>query len=206
MLAGKFIAIEGIDGVGKSTAVDNIVTWLESRGLDYLVVNGIDGTEYGADIRKILCTKKETGAPLDPITEILLFYAARRQLIEEVIKPAILAGKWVIIDRYYLSTLAYQGFGLNVGLMGTILSLNDLIEVIEPDLHLILVADITTCRARVSKRGQVDRIESRSDEFFNAAQDGFKRMARDKRNCRLINADYPIASVTEEILDAIKYV
>ena len=113
MTIGKFITLEGVEGVGKSTNLELISDLVESGGYDVLLTREPGGTRLGERVRDILLDKKETG--MTPMAELLLMFAARAQHVEEVIKPALARGTWVVSDRFTDSSYAYQGGGRQLG-------------------------------------------------------------------------------------------
>lgn len=188
-MQGKFIVIEGLDGAGKSTLIAGLIKALEERQIDVMTVREPGGTPTAETLRNILKSVNEKES-LTPQTELLLFYAARSQLLENVIKPALAQGKWVIADRFSLSTLAYQGHGL--GLVNDVLSLESVVlKDFTPDLQILLDIPIKTMRERLAGRGDIDRIESRGETFFENVRAGFIQATIDVsryRDVKLVNA------------------
>ena len=111
---GWFITIEGPEGAGKTTQAERLVAWLAARGHDVLSTREPGGTWLGERIREVLLARTGTGGRSDPVTDAFLFDAARRQLVTEVLRPALAAGRTVVCARYTDSTLAYQGYGAGV--------------------------------------------------------------------------------------------
>ena len=107
---GLFITIEGIDGAGKGTQIDHICSYMETEGIELILLREPGGTSIGEQIRGILLG--QNNAEMKAMTELLLFAAARAQLVREVIEPALAEGKWILCDRFFDSTLAYQAGGL----------------------------------------------------------------------------------------------
>ena len=136
MNRGLFITFEGIDGCGKSTQFQMLKEYLETQGVDFIVVREPGGTVIGEKIREILLNKKNDS--MRPLTELLLFEAARAQIAEEVIRPALEKGTCVLCDRFFDSTYAYQGYARKLG-ADKVLLLNDLATAgLEPDITFLI--------------------------------------------------------------------
>lgn len=180
MGCGKFITFEGGEGCGKSTQVRRLKDALEHRGLKVLLTREPGGTPLAERVRAIL--KDESDDPPCDRTELLLFLAARAQLVRNVIRPALDAGTWVISDRFSDSTMAYQGYGRGLPLE-VIRAANDFAcEGLKPDLTLFLDVDPETSRARMRGREaatntSADRIELAGDDFHARIRKGFLEMA-----------------------------
>lgn len=161
---GRFIVLEGLEGAGKSTAMATIQRVLQSR-VNLIITREPGGTSVGESIREILKHSNHT-APIEAKSELLLFYAARVQLLNEVIYPALERGDWVLTDRFELSTFAYQGGGR--GLDKTFIQqLSDYcLSGFQPDLLIFLDLPPQVGLSRVLKRGEKDRIENESTLFF----------------------------------------
>lgn len=195
--AGIFITLEGDDGVGKSTQADLLAAWYEQQGLEVLRVHEPGGTKLGEKIRELLLSKEQEG--MTPLAELLLYEAARAQVMQEVIMPALAAGKVVICDRFCDSTLAYQGYGRELG-AGLVRTLNDLAcEGCYPARTLLLVLDPQVAQARVITRahdGQGDRMETAGDAFHQRLRDGFARIAQEEPDrIHVIDADGSVEDV-----------
>lgn len=182
---GCFITFEGIDGCGKSTQIGLLTGYLEEKGIDYLLLREPGGTVIGENIRNILLDKKNTG--MTDMTELLLFEAARAQIVAEVIRPAVESGKAVICDRFFDSTAAYQGYAKNMG-SEVVKTLNQLATGgFEPDITFLL--DITPEQAleRRTARGEEDRIEKLGMEFQRKVRDGYLTIASE--SSRIVKID-----------------
>jgi dTMP kinase len=192
---GFFITFEGIDGSGKTTQLLMTEKYLRQRGLDVLVLREPGSTSLAEKIRKILLDKNNS-IPLE--SELLLYLAARADLVQKVIAPALKNGKIVLCDRFYDSTTAYQGYGrkLNIAL---IKKLNHLmVGATIPDITFIIDVDFETSLQRRKKES--DRLESESKKFFESVRRGFLAIAREekKRVCIIdgrITADATFAEV-----------
>ena len=181
MARGKFITFEGGEGCGKSTQIRRLKEALEKGGIDVLLTREPGGTWLSEEIRHLI-KDQTTDAPCDR-SELLLFLAARAQLVRKVIRPALEAGKWVLSDRFSDSTLAYQGYGRGLPLDG-LRRMNDFAcEGLKPDLTLLLDVDPETSRARMRGREAAtdttaDRIERAGDEFHARLRAGFAALAK----------------------------
>lgn len=163
---GKFLTIEGTEGVGKSTNLAYVKTWLEARGLDVVVTREPGGTPLAEEIRGLLLARRDE--PVDETAELLLVFAARAQHIAGVIKPALARGAWVLSDRFTDATFAYQGGGRGLSLE-TISQLEQLVQgELRPDLTLILDIEVQLGLERARQRGELDRFESETITFLNA--------------------------------------
>ena len=197
MNRGKFITFEGGEGCGKCTQVRRLRDALESRGVKVLLTREPGGTPLAEKVRSLL--KDEAGDPPCDRTELLLFLAARAQLVRNVIRPALESGTWVVSDRFSDSTLAYQGYGRGLPL-DVVRAANDFAcEGLKPDLTLLLDVDPATARARMRGREAAthtaaDRIERAGDDFHARLRQGFLEMAA-AEPLRIVTVD---ASGTEE--------
>jgi len=169
---GRFITIEGGEGVGKSTNLDFVCGFLADRGVDLIVTREPGGTPLAEQVRKLLLANRhdETVAPL---TEALLVFAARSQHLATVIQPALAAGKWVICDRFTDATYAYQGAGR--GLDTTVIAtLERLVQGgFRPDATLLLDMATEVGLDRARRRGEPDRFEAEEMKFFDRVRSGY---------------------------------
>lgn len=164
MQRGRFITVEGIEGVGKSSNIEVLVEHIERAGHEVLTTREPGGTPVAEDIRTLL--KERGDEPIPEIAELLMMFAARSLNVNNVIIPALEAGKWVISDRFTDSSRAYQGGGRGIP-MATIDSLADWVHGdVWPDLTILLDAPVEIGMARASRRGAPDRIEREKHEFF----------------------------------------
>jgi dTMP kinase len=165
----RFIVLEGIDGAGKSSQVEPLVTWLRSRGCSVTTCRDPGATPAGDAIRAILLDRHDL--KLVPTAEMLLYMAARAQLVREVVAPSLARGEWVVSDRYLLANIVYQGHagGLDpdtirhVGAVAT--------GGLEPDLVLLLDVDLETASRRLSR--PLDKLENRGDEHRGRLRAGY---------------------------------
>jgi len=204
-LASKFIVIEGLEGAGKSTAVSYISKWLFKQNLengDVVYTREPGGTALAEKMRDIV--KMEiAGEKLDDKAELLLMYAARVQLVEHIIKPALVAEKVVVGDRHNFSSLAYQGGGRGIDLA--------LIEVIKKvalgdfkaDFTLYLDIDPELGLTRARGRGELDRIERQAIDFFDRTREVFLSLVAKDKNAITIDASESPALVEKAIFSAL---
>lgn len=179
-MRGKFITFEGGEGCGKSTQAQLLKTELERRGIEVVHTREPGGTVLAEKIRTLL--KDEAQDPPCDRSEVLLFLAARAQLVENVIIPALESGKWVISDRFSDSTIAYQGYGRGLPL-GFLRDANDFAcKGLKSDLTLLLEVPPETAAKRMRRREEAtgtaaDRIESEGDDFHDRLRRGFRVLA-----------------------------
>jgi len=200
---GRFIVIEGLEGAGKSTAIETIKRYLLTAVPEVVLTREPGGTGVGETIRQLIKTKVE-GENLDSRCELLLLYAARVQLVEQVIRPALARGAWVLADRFELSTFAYQGFGRELG-MAMIKDLSRFcLNSLKPDLTFYLDISPEQGFERVAKRGTKDRIEQENFSFFNRVHQGYQMMIQKMDQLVIIDASKSIKIVKESILSQLK--
>ena len=190
-----FISFEGIDGSGKTTHAGLLAETLTNLKIGPLLVREPGGTAAGEHIRKLLLNRH---FPISLKTEVLLYAAARAQLLQEVIRPAMEAGRMVFCDRYIDSSLAYQGHGLGVDL-DWIWELNHQIaEGIQPELTFLL--DLPVEEAITRRSGKADRIEQRDMEFYRRVRRGYLELAaREPKRFAIIDALWPVEKVQKAI-------
>lgn len=168
----KFITFEGTEGVGKTTAIDGVCRLLDEQGIDHIRTREPGGSPLAEQFRDILLDK-ETNISRD--TELLLIFTARADHLAKTILPALAQGKWVVCDRFFDSTVAYQGFGRWHGDELALQKIQLLIEQFVPsvpDLTFWLDLDVKTGMARAGKRGMADRFESEDIRFFERVHQG----------------------------------
>lgn len=175
MKRGKFITVEGIEGVGKSTNIDFMRTAIEARGLQVLTSREPGGTPMAEEIRGLLLEHGDE--PVPDIVELLLMFAARALHVNNVIRPALEKGTWVLCDRFTDTSRAYQGAGRGFPL-SDIDRLADWVHAdLQPDLTLLLDAPVETGIGRAGQRGKPDRIETEKADFFGRARDCYLSLA-----------------------------
>ena len=194
------ITFEGIDGCGKSTQLTIIGDLLEKKGCKVLRLREPGGTALSESIREILLSSKNK---INDTSELLLFAAARANLVEEVIKPALLRDEYVLCDRFYDSTTAYQGYGRRIDL--EIINACNKIATggLKPDLTFYLKISLDTAFIRAGHRQQ-DRIEKAGDDFFKRVVDGFQKIAESEpARVRIIDAEGTIEQTKIKIIQNI---
>lgn len=199
---GKFIVIEGLEGAGKSSAIASIVSHLQAKGIRSETVREPGGTPLAEALRDILKTQWQE--PLNSMTELLLMYGSRIQLVDNVIKPALTEGRWVIGDRHDLSSQAYQGGGRELG-ADTLRQLKQLaLGDFLPDLTLYLDVPADIGLERAKGRGELDRIEQEDLAFFERTRDRYLLLANQNPNIIVIDATQKMQWVHQDILRAIE--
>ncbi len=200
MTQGRFITIEGVEGVGKSTNIALVKSLLEARGYEVLLTREPGGTPTGERIREILLDKDEQA--MTAMTELLLVFAARSQHVSQVIMPALAAGQWVISDRFTDSSYAYQGGGRELGIE-TVAALDaQVLADFRPDLTIVLDVDIATGLERATREAEADRFESEQTSFFQRVRETFLTLAEADRY-RVIDAGQPIEKVQVDLTEVI---
>ncbi len=201
MKKGKFIVIEGVDGAGKGTQIELLKKYLKYKNQidNFVFVKEPGGTNQGEEIRKTILKYN-----LNSITEILLFYASRNELIKDVIEPAIKQGKNVISDRYELSTFAYQIYGReNNSNRKLIEFLQKEISII-PDKYYFFDLNVEIAKKRANKRDEDNtRFDDEGKQFFNRVRKGYKRELL-KYNHKIIDASRGIDDVFDDFIDDFK--
>lgn len=185
-MAGLFITFEGVDGCGKSTQIGFLAEHLEKLGHDVLLTREPGGSDISEQIRSLLLDARNSS--MTPETEALLYAAARAQHVEEVIRPALQAGKTVISDRFLDSSLAYQGGGRGLG-HALILMLNaPAVGILRPDLTFFLDFPPQKAFERMRRTGQYDRLERQEAAFFERLYQDFQQIqAADPERVRRID-------------------
>ena len=203
MNKGKFIVLEGLEGAGKTTAHQAIVEQLKKSGIENVVqTREPGGTPLAEKLRHLI--KHETEEAVSDKAELLMLYAARIQLVENVIKPALAEGKWVLGDRHDMSSQAYQGGGRQIDrkLLETLKE--TVLGKFEPDLTIYLDIDPAIGLTRARGRGELDRIEQQSLDFFYRTRQRYLELTQNNEKAVIINAEQPIEQVTAEIQQAVK--
>lgn len=191
---GRFIVIEGLEGAGKTTAIKTIKRMLTDLDIEFITTREPGGTHVGEMVRQIVkdTTVEES---LDPRAELLLFYAARVQLLEHVIKPALQRGCWVLADRFELSSFAYQGGGRGLD-MDMLYKLSSFcVQGCQPDMIVFLDVDPKLGLARALKRSKLDRMEQESLAFFKVVYDAYHAHIKKMSNVIRIDANHPLPVV-----------
>ncbi len=197
-MRGKFLTIEGTEGVGKSTNIDFIRRQLLARGITLTLSREPGGTPLAEDIRDLLLANRDE--IVDETAELLLVFAARSQHIQAVIEPALARGEWVLCDRFTDATYAYQGGGRGIDLE-KINSLEQFVQGdLRPDLTLILDIDVKVGLERARQRGELDRFEVESIQFFERVRAAYLSRAEEHpHRYAVVDAGQSLAQVQEDI-------
>ncbi|MGH8183325.1 MAG: dTMP kinase [Rhodanobacteraceae bacterium] len=200
---GRLISLEGGEGAGKSTLLAGLRSHFEHEALDVLYTREPGGTPLGEAIRALVLdpAHRDTAA----VTELLLMFAARAQLVREVLQPALASGRWVLCDRFTDASYAYQGGGRGVD-KARIAELERLAtDGLKPDLTLLLDLPVTTGRVRASQRSDADRIEAERDDFFERVRSAYRaRAAAEPERFCAIDASQSADAVLRAALAAIE--
>ena len=199
---GRLITIEGIDGAGKSTLAAALLDALTTRGLDVMLLREPGGVPAAERIRELVI---DPDLHVAPRTEALLYAAARAQLVQEAIEPLLREGKWLLLDRFIDSSLAYQGGGRQLGI-GSVRAINEFaIRTARPDRTLLLLIDADRGRSRSrSRAGRPDRLEREQNDFFDRTTAAYLELAsEDPDRIRTIDATRPPEEVLAAALEAL---
>ena len=203
--AGRFISFEGTEGVGKTTAIEQLCTQLDACGIDYVRTREPGGSPFAERLREILL---DPTTDITDDTELLLLFAARCDHLQQVILPALQRGSWVICDRFIDSTLAYQGYGRAQGDIAVIGKSESLIEQFVPclpELTLWLDLPVLEGMARANKRSVADRFEQQATEFFTRVHQGFSVLASDQpKRIQRIDAQGSAEEVSQRIWQTVQ--
>lgn len=198
MRRGKFITLEGGEGVGKSTNLQFITGWLRDRGIAFIQTREPGGTPLAEELRELLlCNRDEA---VDPTAELLMVFAARAQHIARVIEPALARGDWVICDRFTDATYAYQGGGRQLD-RTLIAQLEQTVQGdLRPDRVLLLDLDPQTGLARAADIGAADRFENEQLAFFLRVRAAYRERAEAApERYAVIDASQPLEQVQRQL-------
>ena len=174
-MKGRFISLEGIEGSGKSTQLNFVIDYLQANNIDVVSTREPGGTLVSEKIRELLLDNTLPGMHMD--TELLLMFAARVEHVTKVIQPALHIGKWVVSDRFYDATYAYQGYGRDIDLKRIDTLKEFSIGELAPDLTLFLDVTLEVSMDRVTKRGNKDRFENEKIDFYKKVRAGYLAIA-----------------------------
>ena len=200
-MAGRFIVLEGGDGVGKTTHVALLSTWLDAAGISHTVVREPGGTPLGEAIRQVVLDRTDLKFPYE--AELLLILAARAALVREVIHPALQRGDTVIADRFALSTLAYQSFGRGLDLDQVRLAIEVATGGLQPDLYVVLDLPVEESveRGHRDEHHALDRIEQEGKEFRQTIREAYLALVESEPAVALVSAQGPLEEVQRRIRD-----
>ncbi|HYP68073.1 MAG TPA: dTMP kinase [Thiobacillaceae bacterium] len=195
-MAGKFISLEGVDGAGKSTHLEQVARFLRGKGRQVVLTREPGGTELGERLRDLLLHR---GA-MHPDTEALLMFAARLEHVEQVIKPALARGDWVISDRFTDASYAYQCGGRGIPEQ-RLKELEDwVLQGFRPALTLLFDVPPEVAALRRGQAREADRFEQEAHDFFQRVRDAYLvRARREPERIKVINADQPISTVRRDL-------
>ncbi|PQO47122.1 dTMP kinase [Blastopirellula marina] len=194
-----FISFDGIDGAGKSTQRDLLTQWLTEQGHEVVLCRDPGTTEAGERVRDLLLHRAEL--ELHPRTEMLLYMAARAQLVDDVIRPAIAAGKTVLCDRYLLANIAYQGHASGLDLEDVRGVGKVAVDHVMPDLTILLDLPEDIAFPRLGKN--LDRMEAKGVAFMHRVREGFLKEAETYPHVAVIDASQEIDAIQKAIREAV---
>ena len=193
---GKFITLEGSEGVGKTTNIDVVCRLLEANSVPFIKTREPGGTPLAEALREAMLAVREE--EVSAMTELLIVFAARTQHLDRVIRPALAAGQWVVCDRFTDASYAYQGYGRGLDLE-RITALEGWVQNgLQPDLTLLLDLAPEVAEQRMQERTK-DRMESEKLEFYQRVRSGYLRRAAQDARFRVIEAKNTIGAVATEI-------
>ena len=197
---GRFITLEGGEGVGKTTNLSFITELLKANGNQVLLTREPGGTQIGEAIRSLLLDSEEYR--MEGLTELLMIFAARSEHIKRVITPALERGTWVVCDRFTDATYAYQGGGRGVSTA----VIDQLAELVQddlwPDLTIYLDASVAISAKRIANRS-LDRIENENKDFFERVRDTYLKRAKLSSRVKIVDANSPLEQVQRDIREVI---
>lgn len=203
-MKGFFISFEGPDGSGKTTQIQRVAARLQQLGYDVVVSREPGGTQVAEKVRAMVL---DSELPLNDISEILLYLAARSEHVEKILRPAVMAGKIVLCDRFSDSTLVYQGLakGKKYEDLQQLKKLNDFAcQGFQPDLTVLLDGDVDTLLQRRNLRGVSDRYENKGTAFQQSIRAGFLEIAAHEADrIKIVNAEKDSESVEQAIFQEI---
>lgn len=198
MLRGKFITVEGSEGVGKTTNINHVRARLEEQGVEVVQTREPGGTALGEEVRELLLDHRHTGMSQD--AELMLMFAARAEHLAQVIIPALDAGKWVLCDRFTDASHAYQGGGRGIP-TERIAALEQWVQKgLQPDFTLLLDIEPEIGLERAGRRGALDRFEKEEIEFFHRVRATYLERAQQYPDrFRIVDTSQPLELVQREI-------
>ena len=197
----KFIVVEGSEGVGKSTQIKTIKSFLEEHKIEYIVTREPGGTSFGESIRSIILDQKND---TDNLTDSLLFYASRYENYNKIILPALKNGKTVICDRFHYSTLVYQGIVGDDELVKKVHNIFDAIFSKSIDHIIYLYTDPEESLKRISRRSTTDKFESRGLEYLNKLNKAYESIFSNMENVIKLNTSRDKEITKKDLLEKLK--
>ncbi len=203
MKNGFFISLEGGEGAGKSTQNRRIVEWLGGHGKTVVETREPGGTVVSEQIRQVLLDTRNAG--LNATAELLMMFAARSQLVQEVILPALADGKVVVCDRFADASYAYQGGGRQLGAETVAVVERLVLKDLQPDLTLLFDVPVDVGMTRVAGRGEADRFEVESVQFFERVRNAYlERASANPQRFRVIDASLDETEVWLQVESVLK--
>ncbi|MCD1599351.1 MULTISPECIES: dTMP kinase [Rheinheimera] len=202
---GKFIVVEGLEGAGKSSAIATVKQYLQRAGHEVVCTREPGGTALAESLRTLV-KQVQDDEVVAPQTELLLMYAARMQLLVNVIQPALIEGKWVLGDRHDMSSRAYQGGGRQLDEAFINQLRHAVLGDLTPDLTLYLDIDPAIGLERARARGELDRIEQEQLTFFQRTRQKYLQIAASEPNIEVIDASQSLEQVQDSILAVLRRV
>jgi dTMP kinase len=198
VVRGRFITVEGIEGVGKSTNIDYLAALIEARGHQVVKTREPGGTPMAERIRAMLLEHGDE--PLPDIAELLLFFAARSLHISNTIGPALAEGRWVVCDRFTDASRAYQGYGRGLPSERIELLAEWIQDGLQPELTVLLDAPEEIGMGRAERRSEADRLESEEASFYQRVRRGYLELAaRNRERFVVIDASQELPAVQQQI-------
>ncbi|WP_202753127.1 dTMP kinase [Bathymodiolus thermophilus thioautotrophic gill symbiont] len=203
MQKGKFITIDGVEGAGKSTQIDFICQYLTDKGINVVLTREPGGTEVGEKIRTLLLSNSTGKMHAD--TELMLMFAARNEHIQNKIIPTLNQGDWILSDRFTDASYAYQGGGRGLDIARIAQLEQWVLRSFAPDMTLLLDIPVDIGMRRVESRGEKDRIEQESLDFFNRVRNSYiARSEQYPERIKLIDASQNVENISNEIQKILK--
>jgi dTMP kinase len=203
MKKGFFITLEGGEGAGKSTQNKRIIKWISEHGGNVVETREPGGTVISEQIRRLLLDTRNAG--LNAISELLMMFAARSQLVQEVILPALAEGKVIVCDRFTDASYAYQGGGRQLGAETVSVVEKLVLKGLQPDLTLLFDVPVELGMKRVAGRGEADRFEIESIRFFERVRNAYLERAKaDPQRFRIIDASQDEERVWAQVQDVLR--
>jgi dTMP kinase len=202
MNKGLLITFEGPDGSGKTTQISLLKEYLSSKGFEVVFTREPGGTKISEKIRDIVLDNKNS--EMSAMCEALLYASSRAQLVHEVIKPALLEGKVVIMDRFVESSIVYQGIGRKLG-ADKIKSINDAAtEGLKPDITVLLTIPFEEGLRRKSKQKDFDRLENSGDDFHRRVHEGYMNLAGSADYIKVVDANRNAEDIHKDVVNLIE--
>ncbi len=202
-MEGPFLALEGVEGAGKTTQARLLADWLESRSVSFTLAREPGGTDVGEAIRHVV--QDRPGLSVPPATELLLYLAARAAFVRTVVRPVLERGELLIVDRFSMSTYAYQGYGRELDLDEVRRLDHFATDGLVPDLYLVFDLPVETGRARQEAVGKKpDRLELSGSDFLERVRRGYRELAERDERARLVDAKGTVEEVHARVRDTLR--